>query len=135
MVVANRAHANVPKVYQYPGRGQQPNTKQQRRSVAGTNASLVRRVMLGLLIVGLALLVVYRYGQISQINMELNNLNRTRNAIVDEHRHLEITAARLTALDRLERIGLEELGMQYPHPGQIRYVGNYHPERGDGDGN
>lgn len=132
MVVANRAHAHVPRVYQYPGINEQTRKKAARQP--RTNYRVFRRIFAGVLVVALALLVVFRYGQISQINMEINRNTNALNALQDEQRHLEITISQLTALDRLERIGLEELGLQYPHPGQIRYVGSSTPESGDGDG-
>jgi len=90
--------------------------------------------MAGLLVIALALLVIYRYGQISQLNMEINRDNSTLNALTDEHRHLKISIAQLTALDRLEQLAMGELGMQYPHPDQFRFVGKNNPESGDGDG-
>jgi|SRR5690554_1190572 len=131
MVVANNAHAHVPKVYQYPRRENvsRGKVRQQQR----VNLQALRRVAAGVFLVAMALLVIFRYGQISSINMEINSITNTRNALVDEQRHLEITLAQLTALDRLETIAFEELGMQYPRPEQIRYVGN-NPEGRDGDG-
>jgi cell division protein FtsL len=90
--------------------------------------------MAGVFVVMMALLVVFRYGQISHINMEINRLNNTRSAVIDEQRHLEIAIAQLTALDRLEQVAIGELGMQYPHPDQIRFIGYKTSESGDGDG-
>lgn len=132
MVVANRAHASVPRVYQYPDPELTPRNKPERRP--RTNRAAIRRICAGVLVVVLALLVVYRYGMISQINMKINRDTNTLNALQDEQRHLEINIAQLTALDRLEKIALEEMGMQYPNPDQIQYVGNINPESGDGDG-
>ena len=133
MVVANRAHAH-PKVYQYPGHQRQPWEGQKAQKRPLVNTRLLRRILAGVFVVALALLVVFRYGQISHVNMEINRLSNTRAAVVDEQRHLGISIAQLTALDRLERIAVGELGMQYPHPDQIRFVGYNISESGDGDG-
>jgi len=131
MVVANRAHADVPKVYQYP-RPPEHNVRPQHRP--HRDFRLLRRIAAGILVVALALLVVYRYGEISQINMDINRATNTRKALADEQRHLQISVAQLTALDRIEKFALEELGMQYPLPGQYKYVGYQNPESGDEDG-
>lgn len=134
MVIANKAHAHVPKIYKYPEKHNEQGPRRKAASNPGIDFRVIRRIMAGVLVVSLALLVVYRYGHISQTNMEINRFTKTRNALLDEQRHLEIAISQLTTLDRLEKIGTEELGLIYPHPGQIRYVGSRTPERGDGDG-
>jgi cell division protein FtsL len=133
MVVANRAEPLSPRIYQYPQRKQEQISRHKARRPL-VNLRKIRRVLAGVTVVALALLVVFRYGQISQINMEINRATITRNALIDEQRHLEISIAELTALDRLEKIALEEMGLQYPHPEQIRFVGYTNPESRDGDG-
>ena len=130
MVVANRAYAQVPKIYPYPGVKEKTKTVQRPR----IDTRQLRRVLAGVMVLALALLVVYRYGEISYTNMEINNLSNTRNAVVDEQRHLELNIAQLTALERLEDVAINQLGMQYPHPDQVNFVGYQNPERGDSDG-
>ncbi|MGI6363629.1 MAG: cell division protein FtsL [Bacillota bacterium] len=134
MIVANNAYARSSVVYPYPDSRPQnrPKGRIRRRPL---NLRRWRRIAAGILVVFLALVVVYRYGQLSQINIQLNQQTKTRDALLDEQRHLKITISELTALGRLEKLALEELGMKYPTPDQIRYVGGTNPESGDGDGN
>lgn len=134
MVVANNAYAHLPKVlYPYP----EDRTLPKKRSKAGRALNLrrLRRIGAGVLVVLLALVVIYRYGQISEINMQITEQTKIRTALLDEQRHLEITVSELSSLGRIEQFALEELGMKYPVPGQIRYVGGSNPESGDGHGN
>lgn len=132
MVIANTAHARVPKTYQYPG---QPDYITRSKSKGRPqNLQTLRRVLAGFLVLGLALVVVFRYGQISQINMEINRDTRILNALIDEQRHLNIKVAELMSMERLEQVALGELGLHYPHSEQFRYVGKNYPESGDGDG-
>lgn len=134
MVVANKAYAHLPRVlYPYPD----DRTLPQKRSKAGRalNTRRLRRVGASVLVVLLALVVVYRYGLISEVNMRVTEQNKVRNALLDEQRHLKITLSELSSLGRIERFAIEELGMKYPVPSQIRYVDGGNPESGDGHGN
>lgn len=132
MVVANNAVVQLPRVHQYPGAP--PQFQPQPRAQRSAKTRLIRRVTAGVLVVLLALTVVYRYGQLSALNMGLNEQSKTRDALLDEQRHLKITISELRALGRLERVAIEELGMHYPGPSQIRYIGGNNPESRDGDG-
>ena len=133
MVVANNAYARQPSAYPYPNT--QTHLRTKNRAVGRRiDVRLLRRIFVGVLVVFLALVVVYRYGQISKLNMQINAQTKTRNALIDEQRHLQITISELTALGRLERVAIEELGMGYPRSSQIRYVGVNNPESRDGDG-
>lgn len=133
MVVANNAYAHLPQVYPYPDSRTQLHTKGKAKK-RHLDTRQLRRIAAGVLVVFLALVVVYRYAQLSEINMQINAQTKTRNALLDEQRHLKITISELTALGRLEQVAIEELGMRYPSPDQIRYVGGNNPESGDGDG-
>ena len=133
MVVANNAYAHPPKVYPYPNPRALPhvNPKARKRALARRRA---RRVVAGVLVVILALAVVYRYGQINEMNMQINEKTKTRDSLLDEQRRLKITISELSSLGRIERVAIEELGMRYPGPSQIRYVGSNNTESRDGDG-
>lgn len=133
MVVANNAYAHLPQVYPYPDSRTQLHTKGKAKK-RHLDTRQLRRIAAGVLVVFLALVVVYRYAQLSEINMQINAQTKTRNALLDEQRHLKITISELTALGRLEQVAIEELGMRYPRPDQIRYVGGNNPESGDGNG-
>jgi len=134
MVVANNAYAHRPGAYPYPNT--QTHLRTKNRAVGRrTDVRLLRRIFVGVLVVFLALVVVYRYGQLNKINMQINAQTKTRNALMDEQRHLKITISELTALGRLERVAIEELGMRYPRRSQIRYIGVTNQESRDGDGN
>ncbi|HOB34435.1 MAG: cell division protein FtsL [Firmicutes bacterium] len=133
MVVANNAQVRIPKVYDYPSQRSQTVSRPRIKTRLRVNSRLAARVMAGVLIVAMALLVVYRYGQINQLNMEIRKDTNTLKALADEKKHLEITYSQLTALDRLEEIAIKELGLQHPHSEQVRFVGEI-PERRDGDG-
>lgn len=132
MVVANGAHARIPRIYQQPR--QSDYTTRPKSKSHPLNLLTVKRFCAGFLVLALALLVVFRYGQISQINMDINQGTKDLNVLVDEQRHLKIKIAELTGLERLEQIALGELGMHYPHPDQFKYVGKKYPESGGGDG-
>lgn len=132
MVVANNAYAQRPQVYPLPERPRSAAGKKSRQSPRVARG--LRRGAAGVLVVLLALVVVYRYGIISEINIQINQQTKTRDSLLDEQRHLKITISELTALSRLERVAIEELGMKYPAPSQIRYVGGNSSEGRDGDG-
>lgn len=132
MIVANNAYAQSPNVYRYPD--SRPKSRPKGKTRRSLDLRRFRRIAAGALVVFLALVVVYRYGQVSKINIQLNQQTKTRDALLDEQRHLKITISELTALGRLEKLALEELGMKYPSPEQIRYVGGINPESRDGDG-
>lgn len=133
MVVANNAQVRVPKVYNYPNTRSQTVSRPRTKTRLQVNTRLAARVMAGVLIVAMALVVIYRYGHINQLNMEIRKDTNTLKALTDEKKHLEITYSQLTASDRLEQIAINELGLQHPHSGQVKFVGEY-PERRDGDG-
>lgn len=132
MVVANTAHARVPKTYLEPRQpGYRKRPKPSRRPLVFRT---LRRVLAGLFVLALALIVIYRYGQISKLNIDINRDTGVLNALTDEQRHLKIKIAELTGLERLEKVALDELGLRYPESDQFRYVGKKNPEGGDGDG-
>ena len=133
MVIANTAHAQVPNTYPYPRRQPDYTTRTKPKS-RPLNLQTLRRVLAGLCVLALALVVIFRYGQISQINIEINRDTNVLNTLTDEQRHLNIKIAELTGLERLEQIALGELGLRYPHSEQFRYVGKNYAESGDGDG-
>lgn len=132
MVIANTARARVPRIYQYPGQSDYTTRSKYKRRPH--NLQTLRKVLAGFLVLVLALVVIFRYGQISQINMEINRDTRILNALTDEQRHLNIKIAELTSFERLEQVALGKLGLHYPHSEQFRYVGKNYSESGDGDG-
>src|SRR5690554_4100479 len=129
MVVAQKVRSRPVYRHSIP---RQPLHRPRRRR--GINWRPARLVSIGLLVLSLALLVVYRYGELNHLNMELRQMEATRDSLMDEQRHLELTMAKLTNLERLEKIALEELGMQYPDPGQVQYLGHVSAESGGRDG-
>lgn len=132
MVVANTAHARVPKTFPEPRQPEhRSRPKPSRRPLV---LRTLRRVLAGLFVLALALTVVYRYGQISQLNIDINRDSSVLTALTDEQRHSKIKIAELTGLERLEQVALDELGLCYPDTDQFRYVGKKNPESGDGDG-
>lgn len=130
MVVAQKVKSR-PRVYS-PANHNLPLRRPQQRP--GLNLRPARLAATGLLILSLALLVIFRYGELNHLNMELRQMEATRNSLLDEQRHLELTLARLTRLDRLEQVAMDELGLQHPDPGQIKYLGHVSAERGETDG-
>lgn len=133
MVIANNAYARLPKIHLQPETPARQATKARpgKRPLAGR---LVRRVVAGILVVALALVVVYRYSLISEVNMGIREQTRTRDSLLDEQRHLKITISELSSLGRIEKVAIEELGMRYPSTKQVKYVGANNPESRDGDG-
>ncbi|MTI95036.1 MAG: hypothetical protein FH749_06030 [Firmicutes bacterium] len=117
MVVAKRAHVNVP---QFPRH--QPQPRRHVRPKNKLDVQLLYKVITSLIIVGLALLVVYRYGVITQNNFEIRQLRQIRSTLVDEQHHLEIRIAQLTSLERLESIARSEMGLNDPRPEQIKFL-------------
>lgn len=133
MVVANNAFAQQPTVI-YPYSDSAPLSRPAGKTKRAFAPRRLRRISASVLVVIMALVVVYRYGQINEINMQVNEQTRVRDALLGEQRHLKITLSSLSSLARIEQVAIEELGMKYPAPGQIRYVGGSKLEGGDGDG-
>ncbi len=94
-----------------------------------------KRVAVGLLVIALALLVVYRYGEINRLNMQIRELETSRQVLHEQHSQLELQLARLTSLDRLESIAVSQLGLRYPQPGEIYFLGHIKVSGADRDGN
>ena len=90
-------------------------------------------MLAGLFVLALVLTVVYRYGQISQLNIDINRDSSVLTALTDEQRHLKIKMPSLQGWSAWSSCP-DELGLCYPDTDQFRYVGKKNPESGDGDG-
>lgn len=120
-----------------PRRQSQPRVRHiqrpQRRQ--GIDWRPAKRIAVALLVVALALLVVYRYGEINRLNIQNRQMEASRQVVQQQHRQLELQLARLTSLDRLESIAVNQLGLRYPRPDEIYYLGEAGAAGVDGDGN
>lgn len=81
----------------------------------------------GLLVVGLILLDVRQHVRIVSLGYEVESLGKERDRMKNRNRELLIEAESLSALDRIEGIAMERLGMIRPEENQIRII----PSEGD----
>lgn len=90
--------------------------KQQRTSLAAAKLRLLGAVA------GVALfaaLLVAQYAQLVQLNYHTEARSRELRVLQDVGQHLQLEAASLRSPERLEKIALEEIGLQYPGQNQV----------------
>lgn len=67
----------------------------------------------------LALILVALSAAVVQMNYNLEARTGELRALQDEGQHLKLKAASLRSPERLEKIALEEIGLQYPAQAQL----------------
>lgn len=76
----------------------------------------------GLAVVALILLDVRQHVRIVSLGYEIEALNRERDRLNNLNREILIEAETLSALDRIEGIAVNRLGMMTPAEGQVRMI-------------
>lgn len=75
-----------------------------------------------LLVFGLLSFLVMRYAMIFEINYTINGLEREVRELNLQKEDLNVQLDSTIVLDNVERVAMNELGMQYPQPEQIVYI-------------
>lgn len=70
----------------------------------------------------LGLVVVAQYSQIVALNYSISRSQVNTGTLVEEYRELEIEAARLGSLSRIDNYARSELGMREPATSQLRVL-------------
>jgi len=70
----------------------------------------------------LGLAVIAQYSSIVSLNYQLSQCEMRLGELVEEYRALELEAASLSSLSRIDEIARNELGMREPDPSQIRVL-------------
>ncbi len=96
-----------------------------RKSFAGkqrnARVAAVKLRMLGMAVLTafLAVILVALSAAVVQLNYRLETRSLELRALQDEGQHLKLEAASLRSPERLEKIALEEIGLQYPAQAQL----------------
>jgi cell division protein FtsL len=115
LVVAKRKPAYVVEPWRYPQREQKP------QRVIRKKTGLIQKyaqVALVMFIFSVAVSVVGHYSVLTSVSYQTTRLQRELSSLKDHQHHLQLEAARLSSLDRIESIAKNELGMIYPDKNQ-----------------
>ncbi len=115
MVVAKRKPAYVVEPWRYPQREQRP------QRVIRKKTGVIRKyaqIALVMFVFSVAVSVVGHYSVLTGISFQTTRLQREISALKDQQYHLQLEAARLSSLDRIEYIAKNELGLVYPDKNQ-----------------
>jgi cell division protein FtsL len=93
--------------------------RQERIAVAGRREILVPGLLLGIVLVGLALLHVWLRLQVVHVGYVLSTTSKVRSQLEQENRELKLELATLTSPDRLEEKARARLGLRAPEKGQV----------------
>ncbi|NLC51835.1 MAG: cell division protein FtsL, partial [Firmicutes bacterium] len=67
-------------------------------------------------------LLITQYSQTVFASYRINKLERKIQLLNEEQNRLEVEVAKLGSLERIERVAVEELGLQYPDLNQLRLL-------------
>ncbi len=70
----------------------------------------------------LSLLTIAQYSYTVSLNYQLSRSENTLNRLHEDYRALELNAAHLSSLSRVETIAREELGMREPEKSQLKVL-------------
>lgn len=97
--------------------------KKQRRYQRKRRMQFLFRSFAGcILVFGLLSFLVMRYAMIFEINYTINGLEREINELKLQKEDLRVQLDSTIVLDNVEKVAVNELGMQYPQPEQIVYI-------------
>ncbi len=77
-------------------------------------------IMIGCFV--LSLVVVAQYSSLVVLNYRMSNARTELSALKEENRSLELEAARLGSISRIEKVAREELGLVDPEVGQLKVI-------------
>lgn len=86
---------------------------------AGRKEILIPGLLLGIALVGLALLHVWLRLQVIHVGYVLSTTSKVRSQLEQENRELKLELATLTSPDRLEEKARARLGLRAPEKGQV----------------
>lgn len=97
------------------------------QAIPGTSSTPRGKGKAGLLLAGLVclllcLVLVSQYSMIVSLSFELSTQEIRIKQLKEEYRELEVTAARLASLSRIEEVARGELGMREPDQGQLKVL-------------
>lgn len=115
MVVAKRKPAYVVEPWRYPQREQRPQRVIRKKTAVIRKYAQVALVMF---VFSVAVTVVGHYSVLTAISFQTTRLQREISALKDQQYHLQLKAASLSSLDRIEYIAKNELGLVYPDDNQ-----------------
>jgi cell division protein FtsL len=100
---------------------QRQKRKTAERRANNSQLAVKRMAMLGVLFVVVltALSLVAQFVFVVQANYEIGRASRELQNLQEQAQHLKIEIASLRSPDRLEKIALEEIGLQYPNHNQF----------------
>lgn len=97
--------------------------KKQRRYQRKRRVQFIVQSFLGcMLVFGLLSFLVMRYALIFEINYTINGLEKEIKEYTLQKEDLRVQLDSTVVLDNVERVAMNELGMQYPQPEQIVYI-------------
>lgn len=73
----------------------------------------------------LGLVVIAQYSHTISLGYEISRCQDRLDALDEAYRQMELEAAKLASLKRIETVAREELGMQDPDAGQVRALTAY----------
>ncbi|MBI2359431.1 MAG: cell division protein FtsL [Deltaproteobacteria bacterium] len=88
-------------------------------AAATTRGLLLPALVLGLCLVGLALLHVWLRLQVIHLGYVLSTTSKVQSQLEQENRELKLELATLTSADRLEEKARARLGLRQPENGQV----------------
>lgn len=65
---------------------------------------------------------VYKRNEMIRVGYETGALQKQKSALLRYQKELLVEVERLSALDRIEQIALEQIGMQHPEPEQRVFI-------------
>lgn len=104
-----------------------PAPQEQRRIAPSSSPRPYHKGKVKLIFIGvscflLCLAVVAQYSRITSLHYELSGLDSRLSHLDEEYHELELEAASLASLSRIEAVARGELGMSEPESGQLRLL-------------
>lgn len=115
MGVAKRKPAYVVEPWRYPQREERPQRVFRKKTGVIQKYAQMALVMF---VFSVAVSVIGHYSILIGISFQTTRLQREISSLKDQQHHLQLEAARLSSLDRIEYIAKHELGLVYPDKNQ-----------------
>jgi cell division protein FtsL len=115
LIVARKTPQHIPEHYLSPQKKSLPRHKRQSKE------HIIFCLMLVLVLAAVVLLIT-QYSQTVFASYRINKLERKIQLLNEEQNRLEVEVAKLGSLERIERVAVEELGLQYPDLNQLRLL-------------
>lgn len=108
-------------VYEVPGFLKVNKEKTVRKSPSRLLPAALTFIVLGILFSALAL-VVFRYALIAETKYSIFTLKKEINELSMKKEELNYQLNTSVALDNIEQVSIDQLGMSYPNQGQMIYI-------------